>query len=220
MLRSFLVLVAGVSASWAQASMAPVYQTDFSGASVSAANAPIDGGGEVQSGFTAGPYLAGPGVTRMRLVAQGEDFPPKSDPASWGDRAFISEGVGKNAATTPEEAVAADAYIEFSLQSVEPVDFTRIEFSMVGSGTRQPGGITLRSSADNFSSDLGEVMGPLSNIEHPVSVDLRGRTGFAGRREVAFRFYLYDSFEGHNNRLIGISDVRVWAEPARQPASP
>jgi hypothetical protein len=196
----------------------PVYQTDFSTATRAAANAPIEGGGEVQSGFTASPYTAGSGITRMGLAPRDKEHPAYS-PESWGGLAFIAEGAGSNQIPTLEDAVAGNAYIEFTLQSAEPVDFTRIAFSMVGVGSRQSGGVTVRSSADDFTADLGTATGPL-NMDYPVAVDLRGRPGFAGRREVTFRFYLYDSFEGANNRLIGIDDVRVWAEPARAPASP
>jgi hypothetical protein len=211
--RVFLGLGAVVCASWAQEPGEPVYQTDFSGASDSAANAPIDCGGEVQSGFTAGSYTAGRGLVRMRLAPRDKNHPSYTD-QSWAGLAFVSEAAGTNQIPTLEDAVAADAYIEFRLQSVEPVDFTRIEFSMVGVGSMKTGGVTLRSSADDFAADLGAATGPL-NMDYPVAVDLRGLPGLAGRREVTFRFYLYDSFEGHNNRLIGIDDVRVWAEPSR-----
>jgi len=219
MLRVFLGLGAVVCASWAQETGEPVYQTDFSNALVSPVNDPIDGGGEVQSGFIASTFSGGPGIIRMRLAPRGDDFSLSSGPSSWAEVAFISEAAGTNPATTIEEAVEAGAFIEFSLQSEDPADFTRIEFTMVGWGSNQSGSVTLRSSADNFSTDLETIGGSL-NRDYPAGVILEGLPGFSNIRELTFRFYLYDSFEGHNNRLIGIDDVRVWAVPAGVPKAP
>jgi len=219
MLRVFLLLAAGVSASWAQGTTDPVYQTNFSDLLPADANSPIDGGGKLQSGFTASHYSAGAGVVRMRLVPLGEDFPPRSDPSTWGESAFISEAAGTNPATTIEEAVNADAYIEFTLHSDNVVDFTRIEFSMAGAGSNKSGALALRSSADNFSSDLVVAQGALNGKLYPSSADLDGLPGFDNVREITFRFYIFDEFEGNNNRLIGVDEVRVWAVPALTPAA-
>jgi hypothetical protein len=66
----------------------------------------------------------------MRLAPRDKEHPAYS-PEPWGGPAFISEGAGRNQIATLEDAVAANAYIEFTLQSSEPVDFNRIAFSMV-----------------------------------------------------------------------------------------
>lgn len=218
MFRVLVILGISACVSLAQENAEPVYQTDFSTASVSPVNAPIAGGGELQSGFSVSEYSSGPGITRMRLVPRGEEVPPESDSASWADLAFISEVAGTNPAALPEEAVERDAYIEFSLLSEKPVNFIRIEFSMVGVGSKKSGGVILRSSADDFAADLGSIEGPLNGI-YQTSVDLEGRAAFKNLRAVTFRFYFYDSFEGRNNRLIGIDDVSVWAVPINAAAS-
>jgi hypothetical protein len=47
----------------------------------------------------------------------------------------------------------------------------------------------------------------------PASVDLSEISGFESVSEVTFRFYLYDTYIGQQNRRLGIDDIQISVIP-------
>lgn len=178
-----------------------VFATDFlSAVQPGGLSNPVNPGGSLGDGFSVSTITAGAGIQAFRI----------DDSLSW--TRFVSESAGSSVAQTAAQAIDQDAYFEVSISADSAHDFTGLWFGMRGHGAAVPGGITVRGSVDGFNTDLASVSGPLNGVYY-VSVDLTGFDGYENRQEVTFRFYLYDSFSGANNRRIGIDELKISAVP-------
>jgi arylsulfatase A-like enzyme len=177
-----------------------VFETDFNSAFQAAADQPVHHGGLVADGFEVSAFTKGPGLGAFRLDDQGQA--DEEDKDLW-----VTEPAGTNNKNLAD-AVANGAYIEFTITADEPTRITAIEFSMRGHGNVLDGYATLRSSVDDFASDLGTAAGPL-NTKSSVYIVLDALGGFRALTGVTFRFYLYNEYVGQNNRRIGVDDIVV-----------
>jgi hypothetical protein len=173
-----------------------VFLTNFEGATQTAVGAQVVHNGTVSNGYTVSDFTKGSGINSFKL-----------DTSVAGDL-FISEAAGTNPATNLAQAVAANAYFEFIVTASEGTDFSKLDFSMRGVGSTSNGYVTVRSSVDNYSSNLGTVSGAMTN-KYSTSVNLLAASGFTNRSQVTFRFYIYDEYSGQNNRRIGIDDIEL-----------
>lgn len=194
-LISFLGLL---SVATSLASGTVVFESDFSTATQAATDAPVLHNGFVAPGFSVSDFTKGAGLGPFRIDDSGASTPAER---------FLSEPAGSNNSNF-SDAFLNDAYIEFSVETSIPAVFTRLDFTMRGHGSAQTGSITVRSSVDDFAADLGTVSGVM-NTRHPLQIDLSTFEGFDGATTVTFRFYLYDDYEGQNNRRIGIDAVSL-----------
>lgn len=196
--KTFCWLLLSIAAQWSQANT--VFQTDFSASTQTAVDAPVVHHGFVAPGFVVSDFTKGAGLGPFRIDDSGAD--------TAADR-FLSEPAGSNNSSFGE-AFVNDAYIEFSILASITITFVQLEFTMRGHGSTNIGYITVRSSLDDYAADLGTVSGAM-NTKHLQSIDLTEFQGFDGADEITFRFYLYDEYEGQNNRRIGIDSVQIYA---------
>jgi len=178
-----------------------VFSTDFErAAQPGGSNMPVEHGGRLAEGFSVSPIIPGSGIRSMRLNDRVEQDP------------FVSEVAGTNRVATLDEAIATEAYMEFTIMTDQPANFKELSFSMRASGApREVASVTVRSNLDGYTGDLATVSGPM-NGKYAATLDLSGVDGFSHAKSVTFRFYLYDTFEGQNNRFVGIDDLSVWAD--------
>ena len=102
--------------------------------------------------------------------------------------------------TTPAGAVTANKYFEFTLSPDPGYQFTleSIAFDVTRGGGSTPRGYVLRSSVDNFSTDLaGSDLTTARPTYTPVSVTL-GSTYADLTTPVTFRFYNYAPAAGNS----------------------
>jgi hypothetical protein len=198
-----IALMIGLS-EWAGASV--IFSTDFESAiQPGAVGTAVTANGTVASGYTVSTFTQGAGYPGMlRLITNSTVSYFLCVPAG------ANPGVG--AVQTLADAVANNEYFEFSVTAPTEVDFTGIKFSYVGTGSAQTGGITLRSSADSYTANLGTATGVMTS-KYPVAVNLSAVSGFTDLSTVTFRLYFYDNYVGSQNRYIGIDDIEVSAIP-------
>jgi arylsulfatase len=182
-----------------------IFEADFNSASQFNADEPVLHEGFVADGFSVSPFTKGPGLGVLRLDDRGQE--EEDEPDLW-----LTEPAGTNHASLAD-AVANGAYIEFSIRAEQPTRLSAMEFNLRGHGNTLNGFATLRSSLDGFKTDLATATGPLNRktVQH---VNLDALEAFREVTEVTFRFYLYDEYQGQNNRRIGIDDVIVYRYPA------
>jgi hypothetical protein len=175
---------------------AVVFASDFSAATQSGGgiNAPVHHGGVLGDGFVVSPITAGSGIQSLQLNKRVEGDP------------FVSEVAGTNRATTLEQAIAFHSYMEFTVEGDRDFDLSKLNFAFRANGSTETASVTVRSSVDDFSSDLATVTGIMQG-KYPGTVDLANMVGFTGLKSVTFRFYLYSDFQGPNNRYMGIDDL-------------
>lgn len=187
-----------------------IFETDFNTAFQIRVDDPVQHEGFVAEGFWVSSFTKGPGLGAFRLDERGQEEEDETD-------LWVTEPAGSNNASL-DQALSSGAYIEFTLKAAEPTRLSAIEFSLRGHGTNANGFVTLRSSMDNFSSDIATVEGPL-NRKTVAHVNLDTLEGFQEVSEITFRFYLYDEFTGPNSRRIGVDDVILFRYSAGLPPS-
>ena len=191
-----------------------IYETDFDTASQpSGVGTAIDAAGRIKDGFHVTPFTPGPGYSgTIRLL--------DPEPQGAGDF-FVAVPAGKNGggmANTLEDALENGDYFEFTLTAPMPVHLADLTFSSVGYGSTAKAGVTVRSSVDNFTSDLATASGVMSGgksvrSEYTATARLSAISGLAEVKSVTFRFYFYDDFAGAQNRFIGIDDISLSIKP-------
>jgi hypothetical protein len=175
------------------------FVTDFESATqAGGVDTPIDMAGSVYSNITISALTNGAGMENYYLRSSVS-----------ADGVFASEVAGSNIASNLASAVSNEEYCEFALSSTEPVDLNLIRFEMAKNGFAQLAGITLRSSADGFTSDLLTVTNDTSAGRYPTFVDLSSNADFDEISSVTFRFYLYDEYGTQNNRYFGVDNIDV-----------
>lgn len=122
---------------------------------------------------------------------------------------FISEAAGSNSSSNLSQAVGNNECIEFTVSGAAPLGLGWFSFSMVKHGFSQFAGVTLRSSADGYTSDLATITDSTASGVYAQSVNLAALPVFDGLSSVTFRFYLYDEFSGNNNRRLGIDNITI-----------
>lgn len=193
--RLIAALVAGIAAG---AGANVIFSTTFETATQPGGQGtPINHGGTVSNGFAVSQFTRGAGLIAFKLEATA--IPTDI---------FIRDSVGTNPASNLVQAVAANAYIEFTVTADQPADFGNLAFKLRGFGSALTGYITARSSVDNYTANLVTVSGAMNN-EYPAAASLSDAGGFEGLTNVTFRFYVYDLYAGQNNRYLGIDDIEL-----------
>jgi len=196
--------VVAISALWVLSARAEtVFSTDFSGATqVGGVGTAITMGGTAAAGITVSTLTAGAGTVNLQIDSVSTAGQPSAP-------VFASESIGSNPSSTLSEAVANHEYVQFTLSSETALTLTGFSFKMVKHGTTVFAGITLRSSIDNYASDLVTVTDSTAQGVYPAQADLSSVPGFAGLTSVTFRLYLYDAYTGQNNRRLGVDDLII-----------
>lgn len=212
--RTFRLSTIAVSASLVIAlpalGAAVIFSTDFTGASQpGGVGTEIFMGGTVASGVTVSTLT--PGLTDAVKVFRLDS---QSVSPAFASFAVGTNGFGENGSETDlAYAVAEGEYFQFTLESTTPLELTTFNFTMAQHGFNATAGIVLRSSLDNYSANLAvaEHTGPQTLF--PASVDLSEITGFDNVSEVTFRFYLYDTYVGQQNRRLGVDNIEISVIP-------
>jgi hypothetical protein len=139
-------------------------------------------------------FTGGGGIVTFRLDSTNDD--------KW-----LSEVAGSNPASTLQQAVDLNCFFTFIITAPAGKQLTGIEFAMRGAGSFDIGFVTLRSSIDNYTADLATVSRQM-NGKQAIAIMLPPQTN----NVTTFRFYVYDLFEGQNNRRIGIDDIKVFSQ--------
>jgi sialate O-acetylesterase len=177
-----------------------VFSTDFESATQpGGGGTPVDSAGSVAAGFSVSDFTFGDGALPFQL----------RDDVNWlpGD-IHLATPAGSDDVSTMAEAVASNRYCQFTLSANTPADLTELSLNMTATGSAKTGHLTVRSSVDNYTADLGSVSSVM-NGEYPLSIDLSAVGGFENCINVTFRFYLYDEYDGQNNRYMGVDDIQV-----------
>jgi len=182
---------------------APLFHTDFSSATQPGGiGTAIQMGGFVADGVTVSTLTAGAGVVNLQIDSTspaGQTEPP----------VFASGSAGTNPSSNLTSAIANHEYFQFTISSTRTMNYGLLRFNMVKQGFVHFAGITVRSSIDDYSSDLVTVTDSTTAGVYPCSVDLLSKSEFDSRTHVTFRFYLYDGYTGQNNRRLGIDDLQI-----------
>ena len=182
---------------------APFFIADFSLATQpGGVGTAIHMGGAVADGITVSHLTAGQGVVNFQIDSSspaGQTTPP----------VFASGSVGSNASGDLNQAIENNEYFQFTITSARAMNYGLIRFNMVKHGFVHFAGITVRSSVDDYSSNLVTVTDSTTAGVYPCSADLSSIALYDNRTNVTFRFYLYDGFTGQNNRRLGIDDLQV-----------
>jgi sialate O-acetylesterase len=184
-----------------------LFSTDFESATQSGGvDTSIAMGGTVAGGVTMSTLTPGSGVNAFRLDTT------VTTPVATGF--FASDSVGSNLSSNLTQAIANNEYFQFTVSSGSAINFGSFGFTMVKSGFAPFGGITLRSSADNYATDLVTVTNAITSGLYSALVDLSSNASFENLNSVTFRFYLYDAYAGNNNRRLGIDNLLLMAASA------
>jgi hypothetical protein len=196
--------VIAIGALWVLSARAEtLFSTDFSGATqAGGSGTAITMGGTAASGVTVSAMTAGAGVVNFQIDSVSTAGKPEAP-------VFAAGAIGNNPSTTLSEAIANQEYFQFTLSSETALTLTGVSFKMVKHGTPVFAGITLRSSIDNYTSDLVTVTDSMATGIYPAHANLSLVPGFSGISSVTFRFYLYDAYTGQNNRRLGVDDLII-----------
>lgn len=127
-----------------------------------------------------------PGINAADLIL-GPGLSPAANTNRFGGLGWFD--AGNTNPSTISEAIAGNNYIEFTITPVAGATFTVTSFSFTwqssGSG---PHSLTLRSSADNFTNNLGTVSFVTTNFGS-YSMNISGITNIG--TAVTFRLYGY-----------------------------
>lgn len=182
-----------------------VFSTDFSGATqAGGVGTAITMGGTAAAGITISTLTSGAGIVNFQIDSvstAGQVVPP----------VFASASVGSNLSSNLIQAISNNEYFQFTISSLTALNYLRFSFDMVKHGFGSFAGVTLRSSADNYLSDLMTVT---DLTAYSGQVDLSAMTAFSNSTSITFRFYLYDEYSGNNNRRLGIDNIEIQAVPA------
>lgn len=120
--------------------------------------------------------------------------------------------VANNTGSNLASAVATDCYLEFTCAG--GVAYESLTFSMVKFGFVQLGGVTVRSSADNYTANLLTIEDETTTGSYQGTLDLAAVPGMYDAGSVTFRFYFYDQYEdGASNRKMGLDNIRLTGVP-------
>jgi hypothetical protein len=202
MMTAVLVVMSSMSAR-----ASTVFSTDFSSATQAGGigTAVIMGG--TTNGVTVGALTGGSGVINLQIdsiSSAGQVVPP----------VFASASVGANLSSNLVQAISNNEYFQFTISSLTALNYLRFSFDMVKHGFGSFAGITLRSSADNYVSDLMTVIESMAQGVYSGEVDLSVMAAFSNLTSITFRFYLYDGYSGTNNRRLGIDNIEIQAVSA------
>jgi hypothetical protein len=189
-----------------------IFSTDFSLATqTGGVGTAISMGGYTTNGVTVSTLTSGPGVISFQYDTTSSNAPSDGN----GVWRCAVEGVGTNPSSNLTEAVANNEYFQFTVSSTNKLNFDSFSFNMAKFGFALFGGVTLRSSVDNYASDLVTVTSTLGSAKYAASADLSAIAAFDNLTNVTFRFYLYDQYTGNNNRRLGVDDIVIQASSAR-----
>jgi hypothetical protein len=117
-----------------------------------------------------------------------------------------------NTGSNLASAVATDCYLE--LTCAGGVAYESLTFSMIKFGFAALGGVTVRSSLDNYTANLLTVEDEITTGSYRGALDLAAVPGMDSAGSVTFRFYFYDEYEdGQSNRKIGLDNIRITGVP-------
>lgn len=119
----------------------------------------------------------------------GSGLPGASNANRFGSNNWFDTG-NTGAGSTLAEAIAGNNYIQFTVTPLSGSAFTPTSFvfNWERSGTG-PGSVTLRSSADSYSSDLGSLTGLSASLTTGNSITITGLTNLT--TATTFRLYGY-----------------------------
>jgi hypothetical protein len=163
--------------------------------------------GGTTNGVTVGALTGGSGVINLQIDSistAGEAAPP----------VFVSDSVGSNLSSNLTQAVSNNEYFQFTISSLSALNYVRFSFDMVKHGFNSFAGMTLRSSVDNYVSDLATVTDSTAQGIYSGEADLLSVAMFSNLTSVTFRLYLYDGYSGTNNRRLGIDNIEIQAVSA------
>ena len=158
-------------------------------------NYPFDNSGDGQSGFA--PTAFNSSVLASQAVTKGPGLGQfsVSPEAALANIVVLKTGPGTTASATAANALLNNWYFTINLTPQSTMDISSIELDWSRGGTNGTRGWFVRSSQDNYATDLYSnetPNGTAVGLQH-VSISL---SGFSGIGATDFRFYIYTSTTG------------------------
>lgn len=167
---------------------------------------PINMGGSNNNLIALGDLIPGTGIGGVYYHVRTDD---NSDLTAAN---YAGMTVANNTGSNLTSAVATDCYLEFTCAG--GVAYESLTFSMIKFGFAQLGGVTVRSSLDNYTENLLTVEDETQTGSYCGAVDLAAVPGMDNTGSVTFRFYFYDQYEaGQSNRKMGLDNIRITGVP-------